>query len=172
MSIGKATVLALGFVGAIALGIWIGPHVLGRDAAGGRDERPAAPIVQQPSVPATQRPASGSASGPASVARASAPAAVVRASEPALQKRLKDVLSPGTNMQMAAEGFQSGEAFATVAHAARNTGTPFVVLKDRIVTKRMSLVAALRELKPDVDAEAEATRARNMARSDIAALSN
>ena len=75
----------------------------------------------------------------------------------------------GENRRGCTHAFQ---AFATVAHAARNSGTPFVVLKDRIVTKRMSLVAALRELKPDVDAEAEATRARNMARSDIAALSN
>jgi hypothetical protein len=172
MSIGKATVLALGLVGAVALGIWISPQVLGRDDAAGRDERPAAATAPQPSPSTAQRPAPGSASGSASVARASTPAALVHASEPALLRRLKDVLSPGTNLQMAAEGFRSGEEFATVAHAARNTGTPFVVLKDRVVTKRMSLVAALRELKPDLDATAEANRARSMARSDIAALSS
>jgi hypothetical protein len=172
MTIGKATVLSLGFVGAVALGMWIGPQVLGRDAAGGRDERPAASVAQRPSAPTAQRPASGSGSGSAAVARASTPASVVPASEPALQKRLKPVLNQGTNMQMAAEGFRSGEEFAIVAHAARNTGTPFVVLKDRVVTKRMSLVAALRELKPDLDATAEANRARSMARSDIAALSS
>lgn len=160
MSIGKATVLSLGFVGAVALGMWMRPHVLDRDAARGPAGRPSSGSV------------STIASGSATSVSASRPAAVVAASEPALQKRLKSVLNRGTNIQMAAEGFHSGEQFATVAHAARNTGTPFMVLKDRVVTKRMSLVAALRDVKPDVNATAEANRARNMARADIAALSS
>lgn len=44
--------------------------------------------------------------------------------------RLKDVLNQGTNVQMAAEGFRNGEQVAAVAHAARNTGVPFMVLKN------------------------------------------
>jgi hypothetical protein len=47
-----------------------------------------------------------------------------------------------------------------------------MVLKDRVVTKRMSLTAALRDAKPDVNATAEANRARRMARADVAAVSS
>ncbi|HYN08686.1 MAG TPA: hypothetical protein VES67_14990 [Vicinamibacterales bacterium] len=159
MSIGRATVLSLGFVGAVALGMWIGPNVLSRDAAGGPAKQTAASTATRP------------ASGAATLARTSMPAAVVPASEPALQKRLKDVLNQGTNVQIAAEGFRNGEQFAAVAHAARNTGVPFMVLKDRVVAKRMSLAAALRDVKPDVNAAAEANRARTMARADVAAVS-
>ncbi len=162
MSIGRATVLSLGFVGAVALGMWIRPYVLDHDAAASPAGRTAASSAQRPS------------SGAATMARTAVPAAaaVVPASEPALQKRLKTVLNQGTNLEMAAEGFRNGEQFAAVAHAARNTGTPFMVLKDRVVAKRMSLTAALRDVKPDLNAAAEATRARNMARADIAALAS
>lgn len=45
-----------------------------------------------------------------------------------------------------------------------------MVLKDRVVAKRMSLAAALRDVKPDVNAAAEANRARTMARA-VAAVS-
>jgi hypothetical protein len=171
MSIGRATVLSLGFVGAVALGMWISPYVLSRDATGGPARQTAASTAQQPSSGAAASTAQKPSSGAATVARTSTPAAVVPASEPALQKRLKDVLNQGTDLQMAAEGFRSGEQFAAVAHAARNTGVPFMVLKDRVVAKRMSLTAALRDAKPDLDAAAEATRALNMARADIAAVS-
>src|SRR5262245_31114426 len=137
MSIGKATVLSLGFVGAVALGMWMGPYVLGRDTTGGsvkQTAQNAVPAAQQP-APTAKRPSSGGATA----SRTSTPIAAVPATEPALQKRLKSVLNQGTNVQMAAEGFRTGEQFAAVAHAARNTGAPFMVLKDRVVTRGMSL---------------------------------
>ena len=164
MSIGRGTVLSLGFVGAVALGMWMRPYVLD-DEAVGPARRTATSTAPRTDVSTAQRPS-------ATRARAAAPAAVVPASEPALQKRLKDVLNQGTNLQLAADGFRDGEQFAAVAHAARNTGTPFMVLKDRVVAKRMSLTAALRDVKPDVNATAEANRARRLARADIAAVSS
>jgi hypothetical protein len=71
---------------------------------------------------------------------------------------------------MASEGFRSAEEFATVAHAARNTNVPFMMLKHRVVTEGQSLEDAIRESKPDADAKAEVQRARDAARSDVEAI--
>jgi len=57
-----------------------------------------------------------------------------------------------------------------MAHAARNTEIPFMVLKDRIVEKGKSLESAIHELKPSLNAELEAGRARREAKADISAL--
>lgn len=161
MTIGKGTALALGFAGAVAFGIWIGPYVYDRGDA------TRAPVAEA-TVPAAE-------AAPAATARTQrAPAqerfAVIPASSPELHRRLKPVLTEGTNLTIAARGFRDGEQFAAVAHAARNTGVPFMVLKQRVLEERMSLAAAIRELKPDVDAAREANRARILARADIAAI--
>ena len=92
------------------------------------------------------------------------------ASEPRLHARLKPVLNSGARMTVAAEGFRSGEEFAAVAHAARNTNVPFMVLKHRVVYETRSLQAAIQELKPDVNGAVEARRAYTQAKSDISAL--
>ena len=92
------------------------------------------------------------------------------ASEPRLHARLKPVLNSGARMAIAAEGFRSGEEFATVAHAARNTNVPFMVLKHRVVDEGRTLEDALRDVKPDVDAKAEVARAQAAAKSDVAAI--
>ena len=55
----------------------------------------------------------------------------------------------------------------TVAHAARNTQVPFVLLKDRVLNKRKGLAAAIEEFKPALDGATEANRARMAARADI-----
>ena len=163
MSTGKATALCLGFVSAFALGTWIGPHLLDD-----RDE--SAPI-------ATVQPASEAVAPPAakpraakSIAAAPKPAVpVVPATSTPLQRRLKPVLNEGMNLTIAAKGFRDGEQFAAVAHASRNLGVPFMVLKHRVLEERKSLAAAIRELRPDADAVKEANRAQMMARADVAA---
>jgi hypothetical protein len=96
----------------------------------------------------------------------------VALSTPELQERLKPVLNKGTNMTIAAEGFRSAEEFATVAHAARNTEVPFMVLKHRVLTEGKSLAKAIRESKPDINANAEVRRARDEARSDLKDLAS
>ena len=73
-------------------------------------------------------------------------------------------------MQVAADGFRSAEEFATVAHAAHNTNVPFMVLKYRVLNEGQTLVNAIHDLKPEVDAKAEVARAGAAAKSDIAAV--
>ena len=87
--------------------------------------------------------------------------------EPELRDRVKAVLNPGSRLEVAAEDFDSPEQFITVAHAARNTNVPFMVLKDRVLNHSQSLAEAIREFKPELDARAEVTRARDAARSAL-----
>ena len=182
MTVGKAAALTAAFVGAFALGIAVGPSV--RDMSD-RDMRSAttaaetaattapAPAATQAAKPrprstaaATKAPADSSARN----AAAPASSAKLAASEPRLHERLKPVLNRGARMDVAAEGFRSGEEFATVAHAARNTKVPFLVLKHQVLDEGRTLADAIHEAKPDVDAKAEAARAQAAAKSDIAAV--
>jgi len=73
-------------------------------------------------------------------------------------------------MDLAADGFRSAEEFAIVAHAARNTKVPFMLLKHRVVTEGRTLADALHEAKPELDAQAEVKRAEAAAKSDMAAV--
>jgi hypothetical protein len=93
-------------------------------------------------------------------------------SAPELHARLKPVLARGTKLPLAVEGFTSAEQFATLAHAAKNTQVPFVLLKHRVLTEKQSLEQAIGASKPEVDARGEAARARAAARSDIASLAS
>ena len=88
--------------------------------------------------------------------------------EPELRDRVKTVLNPGTQIELAAEDFETPEQFVTVAHAARNTSVPFVLLKHRVLNEGQTLAEAIQELKPELDAKAEVERARDAARSDLA----
>ena len=56
----------------------------------------------------------------------------------------------------------------TVAHAARNTNVPFVLLKHRVLNEGRTLADAIHEAKPELDAKAEVERARAAAQSDLA----
>ena len=85
----------------------------------------------------------------------------------AVRDRVKAVLNPGSNLEIAAADFDSSEQFVTTAHAARNTKVPFVLLKDRVLNQGQSLAEAIREFKPELDARAEVQRARTAARSDL-----
>ncbi len=89
---------------------------------------------------------------------------------PEVQKLLKPLLNKGTNMEVAAEGFHNAEQFATVAHAAKNTGVPFMVLKHRVLNQGKPLSTAIRESKPDINVAAEASLALGQARRDISSL--
>ena len=166
MTIGKMTALGFGLVGAFALGVWTGPHITQRAA----DTTSAVhETVAVPETPDEAKPADAARSG----RRASAPrAASVDVTAPALQDRLKPVLNRGANMAMAAEGFRNAEQFATVAHAARNTQVPFLLLKHRVLNEGKSVAEAIRESKPAVNAAVEANLARAQARSDIASIAS
>ena len=181
MTVGKAAGLTAAFVGAFALGVAVGPSV--REMANDRDMRSATNPADTVSTPAPAPAATSAAAKPRSRAatavarKAAAPkttnapaSSTLAASEPRLHDRLKPVLNRGARMDVAAEGFRSGEEFATVAHASRNTQVPFMILKHQVLAEGRNLADAIHQAKPDVDAKAEAARAQAAARSDIAAV--
>jgi len=81
---------------------------------------------------------------------------------------VKPLLQPGTDLGVAASGFRTHQDFVAAAHAAKNLDIPFLVLKDKTVNKKMTLSAAIKSLKPSVNASAEASRATAEARADLA----
>lgn len=173
MTVAKAGLITAGIVGAVALGVATAPSIERNWS------RMHAPVTRaaEPSGPAP------AAARPVHRARASSPhtdkVAAVRKSpntintiavsawDPGFRDRVKAVLNPGAKPEIAAADFASPEQFLTVAHAARNTQVPFMVLKDRVVNQRQSLAQAIHEFKPDLDARAEVTRARAAAREDL-----
>ncbi len=157
--------LAIGVAVALALGVWAGQDLWDRD-----DQAADAPAanVAAPSSPDVAKPRVA----PRRAARTTPRAVALPASTPEVHEQLKPVLNRGTKMSVAAEGFKSAEQFAMVAHAARNTDVPFMVLKHRVLEEGKSLTAAIRESKPDVDAAAEVRRARAAARQDLSKLAS
>ena len=163
MTFGRGVATIVGFVAAFALGVVTAPYFM--DEATVATVTPSvsrAETLPEPAPPrrpvATRRAA----------ARVAPPAVAPSAAE--LQEQLKPLLNKGTDMGMAADGFRTAEQFAAVAHAARNTEVPFVLLKHRVLAEGKTLEAAIRESKPDVNARAEARRALTEARSDVARL--
>jgi hypothetical protein len=167
MSIVKTSAITAGFLGAFALGVWTGPALVDRDGS----QADMAAVTKD--APAESRPAATPAPRRSArpAAASSASARVVPVSAPELHTQLKPLLNQGSNMTRAAEGFKDAEQFAAVAHAARNTEVPFVLLKDRVLNKHKTLAAAISEFKPELDGMTEANRARQAARSDLARLS-
>jgi hypothetical protein len=179
MTVGKAGLLAAGLVGVVALGIATGPTI--RDnwtKMKGSEAVATAPAVESstPTPAKAERPARRAKASPAPRARdvvaiKKDPTAVhtiaVSVWEPELRDRVKAVLNPGSRPEIAAADFANAEQFMTVAHAARNTKVPFMVLKHRVLNQGQSLSEAIHEFKPTLDAKAEVTRARAAARADL-----
>ena len=69
------------------------------------------------------------------------------------------------SMQEACTGFKSRKECAATVHASQNLSIPFADLKSK-VTGGEKLGKAIKELKPDADAKAEARKAEHQARSD------
>jgi hypothetical protein len=173
MTLGKATALTAGLIGAMALGVIVGPSITNRG------------MMTSTSQPATVEPAPQATTTPAAAPVAPRVTAEKRAeikvrenlatmssSSPELHARLKPVLNRGAKMELAADGFRDAEQFATVAHAARNTKVPFMVLKHRVLNEKQSLASAIAASNPELDAKREAARARTAAREDLDAITN
>lgn len=174
MKTGTTSAAVLGLIGGVALGVWIGAEMTSSRTVA---EAPVAveqavadpaPVKAQPRRARVAR-----AARPAATASPDAPKLVktIPVSAPELHDRMKPVLARGTKIPLAVEGFKDAEQFATIAHAARDTQVPFILLKHRVLAEGQSLEAAIRASKPEVDAAAEVKRARSKARHDIAALS-
>jgi hypothetical protein len=166
-----ATALIGGALAVGALGIWLGPSLLDRDT---EVSTPPAAVASAPVETRTgHRPSVSRIVVKREAEKTTIAPDVVPtlpATQPELHARLQPVLNRGTRMDAAAEGFRDAVQFATVAHAARNTGVPFAVLKHRVLEQDQSLARAIRESKPGLDAEREVTRARNAARFDVAVI--
>jgi hypothetical protein len=169
----KHTLVALivGVLAVAALGVWWGPSLMDRDTE--VTAPPAAAVSPSETAKPRRAPAPRATVAKKDTEKTTIAPDVVPtlpATQPELHARLKPVLNRGTRMELAAEGFRDAEQFATVAHAARNTGVPFAVLKHRVLEEHQTLARAIGESKPDLDAEHEATRASNAARYDIAVI--
>ena len=174
MTVGKASALAAGFVGALAFGVAIGATM---DDTWPTRSTPDTAVAEGAPAPVGE-PARRPAAAPAkSAARRTRPAPAPAGSvttvavdmwEPELRDRAKSVLNAGTKIELAAADFTTAEEFMTVAHAARNTHVPFMVLKHRVLNEKRTLADAIHESKPELDAKAEAARAREAARADVA----
>jgi len=183
MRTGKTSAATLGLLGGLALGAWIGTEVaVSRDRASVPEPAAVTASVEEPAAPtAPAKPkrvtrVSRAASNAAveTPAPDSAPKLVmtIPVSAPELHARMKPVLARGTKLPAAVEGFTDAEQFAALAHAARNTEVPFILLKHRVLTEGQSLEDAIRASKPDIDARVEALKAKGMARADILTLRN
>ena len=188
MKTGKSSAATLGLVGGLVLGAWLGseltmsrtdspePAAVQTEAV---QESPAATVAAKPKratrvtrVTRVARTASSDAVAAPIPEPTPSPKLVmtIPVSAPELHARIKPVLARGTKLTLAADGFTSAEQFATLAHAARNTQVPFILLKHRVLTEGQSLEEAIRASKPDIDAKVEALRAKGEARADILSL--
>jgi preprotein translocase subunit SecD len=178
MTAAKTGLLSAGLVGVFVLGVMTGPTVRDNWSKMKAPEAAVAAPSVEPSAPApvkADRPAPRAKSSSSRVQEAvttKKPANAIQRIEvsmwePETRDRVKAVLNRGSRLEIAAADFDSSEQFVTVAHAARNTNVPFVVLKDRVVNQGQSLADAIREFKPELDAKAEVKRARAAAQSDL-----
>jgi hypothetical protein len=176
MTVAKAGLLTAALVGVVVLGVMAGPTI--RDSwskMNAPDTTTASPVEPGAATPAkADRPArrvrsSSSTRDVVAAKKAANTLETIHVSmwEPELRDRAKAVLNPGARLELATADFADTEQFMTVAHAARNTNVPFVVLKDRVLNQDQSLSEAIHEFKPELDAKAEVTRARAAARSDL-----
>ena len=179
MTFGKAGLLTTGVAAAFVVGVVTGPTI--RDSWHSM-KAPEASVAARPAEKSDPPPVAADRPAPRAKASSSPRAheavapkkdyntiqtLAVNLWEPKLQHRVKAVLNPGSRLDVAAADFDSAEQFMTVAHAARNTNVPFMVLKDRVINRGQSLAEAIHEFKPDLDAKGEVTRARSAARSDL-----
>ena len=175
MKTGRSLNAVLGLVGGVALGIWMGAAMMPRSGPATAPVAEIQPVAEPAPEAVKVTPRRGRVARAATVAAepTEAPKLVmtIPVSAPELHDRMKPVLARGTKIPMAAEGFTDAVQFATLAHAARNTQVPFILLKHRVLTEGQSLEQAIRASKPDLDAATEVERAKSEARTDIAALS-
>jgi len=177
----RTSAATLGLVGGIVLGAWIGSELTtSRSETAPAPAAVTAQAVDEPAAPTAPAkpkrvvrvPRAATGVAVAAPAPEAAPKLVmtIPVSAPELHARMKPVLARGTKLPIAAEGFTDAAQFATLAHAARNTQVPFILLKHRVLTQGQSLEEAIRASRPDLDARVEALRAKGEARADILSL--
>ena len=180
MKIGKSSAATLGLVGGLALGVWVGSEMMQSREVAAPEPAAVTTAVEEPAAKAPARPkrvtrvsrAASASSAVTAPASEEAPKLVmtIPMSAPELHERMRPVLAKGTKLPIAVEGFTDAEQFAALAHAARNTQVPFILLKHRVLNEGQSLEEAIRASKPELDARVEALKAKGEARADILSL--
>ncbi len=166
----KASMLVLALGGAFALGVWTGPSMT-ESVRTARTQPSTAVLPVEQSAGAEEAPRPAMPVTRAVVRHASNPfEPIMSASAAPVQKAARAVLNEGTDVEMAAEGFNDATLFVSAAYAARNTGIPFMVLKHRMLTEGHTLSEAIRMSKPELDAVLEMERARTKARAVVGRL--
>ncbi len=85
-----------------------------------------------------------------------------------LASKLQSLLPPNTNLQNAAAGFKNLGQFVAAVHVSHNLGIPFDQLKAKMMDPpKESLGKAIQDLKPEVNAKAEAKKGHKEADRDI-----
>src|SRR5581483_5797456 len=72
------------------------------------------------------------------------------AANPTLSARIQGLLPPGISLQAATAGFHDEGEFIAALHIARNLNVPFNELSANLSSKRHTLTAALRDLRPEL----------------------
>ena len=159
----KTSVMVLGMAGAFALGLAVGPQL---DA----NRLPARkPVAAAPAAPPAATVKVVNTATPPAAPRLER---VLPATAKTVQRQVQGLLNEGADVRVAAAGFPNARELMTVAHAARNTEIPFILLKHRVLEERMSLARAIRESKPELNEVAEVNRARAAAKADLARISS
>jgi hypothetical protein len=114
-----------------------------------------------PSAPSDQP----SSTDPQSVESSAAQSSTAAGPSTSDSTRLAEASPSSMSMQEACTGFKTQKECAATVHASQNLGIPFADLKSK-VTGGEKLGKAIKELKPDADAKAEARKAEHQARSD------
>lgn len=90
-----------------------------------------------------------------------------------LASSVQALLPAGTNLQTASDGFRNLGRFVAAVHVSHNLDIPLDRLKAKVTgPNNESLGHAIHELKPVVDANAEAKKAEKSADADIKAAQN
>ena len=96
------------------------------------------------------------------------PVAKEISARPQLLARVQSLLPPGVTLTDASKGFKTESQFIAALHAAKNLNIPFAQLRSEMTGKdHDSLGVAVGELKPGVDAGAQAKLAEQQARADL-----
>jgi hypothetical protein len=124
---------------------------------------PNAPAATSAPAPAAPQSAPAPAD-PQSTAPESAPPQSSGSADASAQ--LESLVPQGMNPQQACSGFNSVSDCAITLHVAQNLQIPFPDLKDKLASGQ-SIIAAISEMKPGADAQAEVQKAVTQARSDV-----
>lgn len=120
---------------------------------------PSAPVAQAPVVVVPPK------ATPVVVSKVGA----MQSATPSLGEKAKAVLNTGANVDIAVQGFESPQQFMATAYASKNLNVPFMLLKDKVVTQKMTLARAITATsRYSVNATFEAARAESEARADLA----